>query len=72
MDQELIREGARDPDTYLHYREPTAAREFFQGILDIVLVGQESAEIRYRIPENNMGAPAGSYTHEVDLGKLHR
>ena len=63
-DRDLMRTSALDPQTYLH------------SFIDAVLIGPESAVIRYsiggnRITPTEVGTPAGSYVHEINLVHEH-
>ena len=51
-------------------------KHFFHSFIDAVLIGPESAVIRYtiggnRITPTEFGPPAGSYVHEINLVHEH-
>ena len=69
-DQDLVRTSALDPETYLHPDMIEGSRLFFHSFIDAVLIGPESAVIRYTITPNEYGPPAGSYVHEINLAQL--
>ena len=53
-----------------------SSRLFFHSFIDAVLIGPESAVIRYsiggnRISPTEVGPPAGSYVHEINLVHEH-
>ena len=68
-DQDLVRTSALDPETYLHPDMIEGSRLFFHSFIDAVLIGPESAVIRYTITPNEYGPPAGSYVHEIKLAQ---
>ena len=65
-----------DAETYLHPDMLEGSRLFFHSFIDAVLIGPESAVIRYsiggnRITPTEVGTPAGSYVHEINLVHEH-
>ena len=69
-DRDLVRASTLDPETYLHPDMIEGSRLFFHSFIDAVLIGPESAVIRYTITPNEYGPPAGSYVQEVNLAQL--
>ena len=80
-DPDWVRASTLDPETYLHPDLLEGSRLFFHSFIDAVLIGPESAVIRYSIGGNSIGGnrisptefgpPAGSYVHEINLVHEH-
>ena len=55
----------RDADTYLQATDQGTVREMLRTFIAEVLIGENTATIRYTIPFPQPQHPAGSYTQEL-------
>ena len=70
-DEDWVSSSTLDAETYLYPDTIEGYRLFFHSFIDAVLIGPESAVIKYRITPTEFGTPAGSYVHEINLVHEH-
>ena len=70
-DQDWVSSSTLDAETYLHPDTLEGSRLFFHSFIDAVLIGPESAVIKYSIAPTEFEPTAGSYVHEINLVHEH-